>query len=455
MSAVLQTTPGSQLINPWRPLLQGEAQERALATVQSIAQALSNPLQRALPADLPAEIHGAAAAASLSSGTAGLALFFAYLAQTPSDNGRDNDANHQAIHFLEQAMEGVATAPMGPALHGGFTGVGWTVAHLTDRLFALGDDDPNATFDDFLCTYVQRTPWPSDYDLIGGLVGIGVYALERLPNPSAVACLTNVIARLDELAEHNSQGITWRPPPALLPALQRRHCPNGYYNLGLAHGIPGIIAFLGCAYRAGIATAQTRRLLTGAVDWLLAQQITTADGPRFSSWVAPDYAPQVARHAWCYGEPGIAAALLSAAHSLQEPTWEAVALTIARRSATCPPDRAGVLDACLCHGAAGLGHLFNRIYQATGDATIGDAARFWLEATLNLHQPGQGIAGYLTYEPEEGSTNPWVAQSGFLTGAAGIGLALLAATTDIAPEWDRTLLLAIPPRDVLTPMRMK
>lgn len=336
MSAVLQITPGNRLINPWRPLLQGEAQERALATVQSIAQALSNPLQCALPADLPAEIHGAAAATSLSSGTAGLALFFAYLAQTHGDN----DANQQAIHFLEQAMEGVATAPMGPALHGGFTGVSWTVAHLTERLFAPADDDPNATFDDFLCTYVQRTPWPSDYDLIGGLVGIGVYALERLPNPSAAEGLTHIIARLDELAEHNSQGITWRTPPALLPAWQRHHCPNGYYNLGLAHGVPGIIAFLGCAYRAGIATDQIRRLLTGAVTWLLAQQIMTADGPRFSSWVAPDYTPQVARHAWCYGEPGIAAALVSAAHCLQEPTWEAAALTIARRSAACPPDRA-------------------------------------------------------------------------------------------------------------------
>jgi hypothetical protein len=39
----------------------------------------------------------------------------------------------------------------------------------------------------------------------------------------------------------------------------------------------------------------------------------------------------------------------------------------------------------------------------------------------------------------------WIAESGLLTGAAGIALALLAATTSVEPTWDRLLLAAIPP----------
>lgn len=425
----------------WQPILTGECRDHALATVQAIAEALTVAPHATLPAGLSADVHGAAAATSLSSGSAGIALFFAYLAQAPTAG----QSQQQALHWLEQAMEGVAASPMGPALHGGFTGVGWTVAHLVGSIFEAGADDPNGVFDDFLCDYVAHTPWAGDYDLISGLVGIGVYALERLPDPRAVLTLERIVTRLEELAESTAQGITWLTPPTLLPAWQRQHCPNGYYNLGLAHGVPGIIALLGDVYRSGIAVAAAHRLLTGAVAWLLAQEITSVRGANFPNWVAPDYAPQPARQAWCYGEPGIAAALLGAAHALQEPTWTAAALTIARRAATHPPQEAGVFDGCLCHGAAGLGHLFNRIYQATGDVVVGQAARYWLEATLKLRQPGQGVAGYLTWEPEENGAAPWVAHPGLLTGAAGIGLALLAATTPIEPRWDRTLLVAIPP----------
>jgi hypothetical protein len=38
-----------------------------------------------------------------------------------------------------------------------------------------------------------------------------------------------------------------------------------------------------------------------------------------------------------------------------------------------------------------------------------------------------------------------VADPGLLTGAAGIALALLAATSLIEPAWDRVLLVAVPP----------
>lgn len=36
----------------------------------------------------------------------------------------------------------------------------------------------------------------------------------------------------------------------------------------------------------------------------------------------------------------------------------------------------------------------------------------------------------------------WLVDPTFLTGVAGIGLALLGATTDIEPVWDRLLLLS-------------
>lgn len=426
----------------WQPILAGPLRERAWETVEAIAEALRTATYDPLRAGLSAEIHGAAAAASLSSGAAGLALFFDYLAQT---HVNENDSP-RVIHLLEEAMEQVANATMSPAFHGGFTGVGWAIAHLLGRTGAPATDDPNAEFDEFLRDYVSRAPWTGDYDLIGGLVGIGIYALERLPRPIAIECLAQVITRLEELAEQNEQGIAWFTPSYLLPAWQRELCPNGYYNLGLAHGIPGVVALLGHAYAAGVATAQAQRLLEGAVPWLLAQTIEENGDIGFASWQAPEYTPRLARLAWCYGDPGVAAALLVAAHSLRRPAWEAAALTIARRAAQRPTERAGVVDAGLCHGAAGLGHLFNRIYQATGDPVVGAAAHTWLQAALDLRQPGQGVAGYLAWSPGEDKSTPWAAEAGLLTGAAGVALALLAATTSSEPAWDRMLLIDAPLR---------
>src|SRR5207248_4085436 len=105
-----------------------------------------------------------------------------------------------------------------------------------------------------------------------------------------------------------------------------------------------------------------------------------------------------------------------------------------------PPDEAGVFDGGLCHGAAGLGHLFNRLFQATGEPRLREAAQFWFQRTLELRRPQGSIAGFAAWGPgPDGSLN-WTDDPGFLTGAAGIALALLAATTPIEPAWDRVFL---------------
>jgi hypothetical protein len=122
-------------------------------------------------------------------------------------------------------------------------------------------------------------PWRDDYDLIGGLVGYGVYALEQLPGKLAIECLAQVVNRFDEMAERTAQGTTWFTAPELLSDWQREICPKGHYNLGLAHGVPGVIAFLGRVYalnrkipRAVFAPLKkkARGLLNGAVSWRLA-----------------------------------------------------------------------------------------------------------------------------------------------------------------------------------------
>ena len=60
--------------------------------------------------------------------------------------------------------------------------------------------------------------------------------------------------------------------------------------------------------------------------------------------------------------------------------------------------------------------------------------------TLELRQPGRGISGFSAYRLRSDGRVTWADDPGILTGAAGIALALLAATTPIEPAWDRMLL---------------
>jgi lantibiotic modifying enzyme len=369
-----------------------------------------------------------------------LAVFCAYLAEA-SSNERDFG---MAIEYLNRATELVSAQPMAASLYNGFTGVAWAMEHLKARLFETDVEDPNAEIDAALEDHLNQAPWQGAYDLIYGLVGFGVYALERLPRTSGVTCLERVVDRLEEIALRQTEGVAWFTPPRHLPVWQRARFVDGYFNLGLAHGVPAVIALLGRSYEEDVARGKALPLLKDAVRWLLTHKLDESAEWAFPSFVVPGMTSGASRLGWCYGDPGIAAALLGAARAVKDRNWEDEAVAIARRSGL-PRKHSGVVDAGLCHGAAGLGHLYNRLYQATGDAALGEMARLWFETTLEMRKAGEGIAGYSAWLRREGDTMGWVADPGLLNGAAGIALAFLAAATPIEPQWDRILLVTVPP----------
>jgi hypothetical protein len=420
----------------WKPLLEGPLAERASRTVREIADALPSAPSR--PGGQPA---------SLASGMAGQALFYSYLALATSDEA----AADRAAELVEKAADELASTPMAPNLYAGFPGISWTMEHLQGRLFESapeGEDDgedPMLEIDEALLGPLRRAPWLGEYDLIGGLAGLGVYALERLPRPSAASLLEQVVERLAELAEEMPDGAAWYSAAERIPEWQREFHPKGYYNLGVAHGLPGVLPVLAGACAAGVAVERARPLLDSSVRFLLARRLDPGSPSCFAGSFFPGEAPAPTRLAWCYGDPGIAATLLVAARAVGEPEWERHALDIARAAAARTDGSAHVRDAGLCHGAAGLGHLFNRMYQMTGDEELARAARFWFERTYEFQTPGEEVAGFRAYDPNPEGEPGWRADAGFLEGAAGVGLAFLGAISNVEPAWDRVLLISLPP----------
>jgi lantibiotic modifying enzyme len=275
---------------------------------------------------------------------------------------------------------------------------------------------------------------------MSGLAGFAVYGLERLHRASGRSLLERVLDRLEETAQREEGRATWKTEPRLLPASARLIYPLGQHNVGVAHGVPAIVAVLGPMAAAGIGGGRARALLGDAVAWLLDQRREGEDGSQFPAVVGPGLPRHPARFAWCYGDPGVAAALLAAARAVSEASWEREAMAIARQAAAEPTTRSDVHDASLCHGAAGVAHIFNRIHQTTGDPACADAARRWFARALELRRP-EGIAGFASWASPDGGSGPrvWNPDPGLLTGATGVALALAAAISSVEPTWDRVL----------------
>jgi lantibiotic modifying enzyme len=409
----------------WTTLLEGPLRERALQTVKEIAEVL----QERQGLDGPV----------LADGSAGLAFLFAQLEQCYPHNGH----RARAEQLILRAAAGIEEQPLMPCLYSGFSGIAWSI----EQLGAMGipSIEDLEEVDEALLGLVSRQPWKAAYDLVIGLVGIGVYALERLPRPVAARSLEEIVARLGELSIRNGPGISWWTPPDHLPEHQRILYRDGYFNLGAAHGVPAVVALLALIARAGVAEQRARELAEGGARWLLANVLPDSPGARFPSFIAPGIPARSTRSAWCYGDPGVVLCLLVAARALSDHGLERAVLELARETAQRPAKQAGVLDAGVCHGAAGLGHIYNRIYQATREPLFKEAATLWFTQALELRRTGEGVAGYCAWTQLPGTEEAgWVPDGSLLTGAAGIALALLAACHPSPPAWDGMLMAAIP-----------
>ena len=335
------------------------------------------------------------------------ALARAHLARAGILADDDGVAGQLLVHAIETAP----TARDAPSsLFGGLARVGWALAHLAD-----GDDaDAAGAAIDALLVH-SSAPEAQHFDLITGVAGLGLLASERGARSAQLAAV--VVDRLEASAQPRCGGAAWHTPACWVPNHQRADAPDGYWNLGVAHGTPGVIAALANLVMAGLETTRAGALLDRAVAFLLAAEPPRAD--RFADW-HPRPPRRGRRVAWCYGDLGVAIALLVAARARRRTDWESEAIDLARAVAARTGDDAAIVDPGLCHGSAGAAHLFGRLWAATGEPVFRAAALRWIDDTV----------ARCAASPRDGA---------LLYGSPGIALALGAAISDGEPVWDRVL----------------
>ena len=404
----------------WEPILDGALGEMARGAIRDIARGVANGEGiRRRPQDRT--------------------LFWAYIAGAIEEDWVTScyDAATDELGSSIGEFHGYL------GLHGGLAGTGWVVAHVSEEGVA---DELLVEIDALLMRTLDVDRREGDYDLIGWLVGFGVYLLERGDAPSAKAGLARVIGHLRTLRERTPQGAAWFTRSELLPAWQRETSPDGYFNCGLAHGIPGVVALLGRVVTEAGPDADNVETCREAMRWLTAQRLADDPAGRFPSAVHRGEPPHhAARTAWCYGDPGVALAGwgASARLGLDVEPWRQVAREVTNRAI----ELTGIRDAGLCHGAIGLAHILNRCYQASREPVFRDAARVWFEHALAMRRP-DGIGGFMAWTSDGSSEGPtWAPAADLIEGAMGIGLALLAAVEPTEPRWDRLFQCDLPIAD--------
>ncbi len=418
----------------WQPLLEGSLADRAWQAIDAIARQIPAPVfsQDASPSQW-----------ALAGGASGIALFYAYLARATGNDGYED----LACDHLQSALDGASGQLHSLGLWDGLLGVSWAFDHLAGRLFEVDDDeagDDTKDGDHVLATLL-RGPQINNYELVGGLAGFGVACLEGLPRPGARRALDAVLDHLVGSRRDLPDGVAWHTPPSLLPEWQRELAPSGYYNLGVAHGMPALVTLLARCVQEAIRLQDVLPLLDGLVRWLLAQR---REGG-FPNWLIDgETPPPGTRLAWCYGDPGVAASLMAAGIVAGRPSWCTAAQDIAIAAALRDPEQAGVRDAGICHGAAGVAHLFHRLHRASDRVELADAARLWFERVLDMRRDDRGVGGFPAWSIPRGQGGTgelqWIDDPGLLTGAAGVGLCLLGAVSDLEPSWDACLMASAP-----------
>ncbi|MFF5583252.1 lanthionine synthetase C family protein [Streptomyces hygroscopicus] len=291
-----------------------------------------------------------------------------------------------------------------------------------------------------------RLPEITEFDTIRGLAGYGAYFLRRDPAGAEVGAILDYCVRLTEPAAHDGEALPgWWTPTGPSGRPDGRF-PGGHANSGVAHGAGGVLAMLALAARRGITVVGHREALRVILAWLDRWQEETGRGLAWPYWVTRDelrtgrLAPSGPRRpSWCYGTAGLARARQLAALALGDTDRQIEAETALVAALTDPAQLRATTDNGLCHGFAGLAHVAARTANDAHPSTVGQLRAAIPPLLATVCPPGTGpedAAMAANRDDEVGL--------GFLDGAAGIALGLLAPATATPPRsaWDACLLIA-------------
>lgn len=224
----------------------------------------------------------------------------------------------------------------------------------------------------------------NQHDFLHGFIGLGFYWAMRLrqgENSISTVQLARLVDYLARTSEFDRGAARWLLPPGKL---------TKPYNISISHGCSSTIILLCDLLELPQMQEHhpiIRRLAGGGADYLLRNQISPEQyGCWFASTSLDCERAHRGRLAWCYGDLGVCVALARAGQVLADSSLTALSKQVLEYSAS---HRRGIAenqvrDACVCHGAAGVGVVFREMAEHFGSPVLADAASYWRDVVCQM-----------------------------------------------------------------------
>ena len=341
------------------------------------------------------------------------------------------DAHYESIAdgLLEKMLRSLSLQPRVATYCNGLAGLGVGLLTLQQDEFISGVDSALGAIDPVISLSLESFIEDNNIDFLHGLIGIGFYLLERNNSSKeySVSNLSKIVDYLDKSKISDGAIVKWRYNEKKL---------SKPFNISLSHGVSSIVVFLCRLIKSGALgenyNVKIKQMLQGAIQYLLTNRV---DVDKLGCWFASssiecDDRPHRSRLAWCYGDLGVATALLEAGNALNDSSVRDIAIQVLLYSAKRRDIKANyVNDFCVCHGSVGIAQIFRSQGIALGMKELLDAADYWEKDTLSrVVIDDKGRHTLLYYDPENGGFRE---SGGILDGISGAGLYLLGEQTHL------------------------
>jgi lantibiotic biosynthesis protein len=423
-----------------------DLRRRAMAVAMEVADRLRSPepVTSTAPRVRRPAGHPAWDPSSLLLGHPGVAVLHATMSVADPSWAAATHA-HLAAAASGGGADLVPAAVLHGSVHGGYPKLLRTLSHA---LAAACERQVDAQ----IRRAAQDRPWlaVSDYDVVSGLAGKGRLLLALGDDRSGEALNTtlgHLVACTAPVTAHGTSVPGW-----WCRADDAGEFPQGYLDLGLAHGIAGPLALMALAHNRGHRVAGMAEAMRTIIDWLLRRAHADEHGLLWPSRIgfaqetgAALPVPGGVKAAWCYGTAGVARALHLAGIALGDPQLCATAVQALRGAVLRPWSDAGLVGPTVCHGAAGLLQVVLRVTEHDPDPVLQGAAGLLAQRVLYDFDRTAPFGFRHAHRTRAGRV-VGVDEPGLLQGAAGVALVLATFAHHpgtVGPDvWDAPLLLS-------------
>jgi len=399
---------------------------------------------------------------SLSDGYPGILLFISTLAKIGKGFELSEEIEHVYILKIKDLLESNGYYSL--SLFNGLAGICFSIHYashggkryqrMLKTLHTLLISQVNKVYLDPIKRKVSSIAHSSSfYDVIQGICGIGRYALEHLHQPHFQQLAEDINKTLIELClpitidSHVVPG-WYLPATDVLNKEHQSKYPKGNFNLGLSHGVAGILAYLSIAYQKGVVVDKQKDTIKEISDWIKKKSFkknSLIRWPTTVSWEEevdkkqPSYFENY-QDSWCYGVPGISRSLLLAGKVLKDENLKDFAITAFRGVFSRTQDERNLPGPAICHGIAGLLLLTNEMSREDGCSDLNYFVNMLRKKLLTTYNPDAPF-GFSDVDFNQNNKHVLVNKPGLLEGSAGILLTLLSVS-NTSLKWHLPLMIS-------------